>query len=285
MTRSIQRVGVAGSGIMATGIAQVVAQAGFEVVLRSRSQDRADAAVGRLAKQFGQLVEKGKLSQPEGEAAVARVSGTAELDALGGCDLVIESVVEDLEVKQKLLREIDRVCPGGTIFGSNTSTLRIADLATETDRPDKVCGVHFFNPAAVMPLVEVVPARTTSEETVRTVRQFAEDLGKHPVLARDQAGFIVNALLFPYLNGAVQMLEEGAATKEDIDLAMKDGCGFPMGPLSLLDLIGLDTSVAILETLHAENNNPCAVPAPLLKRLVGEGKLGKKSGEGFFTYH
>ncbi|MGH9281218.1 MAG: 3-hydroxyacyl-CoA dehydrogenase family protein [Acidimicrobiales bacterium] len=284
MTRTIQRVGVAGSGIMGSGIAQVVAQAGFDVVLRSRTQEKADATVGRLAKQFGKLVDKGKLSEDDRDAAMARVQAVTDLDDLSQCDLIIESVVEDLKVKQELLSDLDRRCGEGTILASNTSTLRIVELANGTERADRVCGVHFFNPATVMPLVEVVPACTTSEATVDAVRRFAEDLGKHPVLAKDHAGFIVNALLFPYLNGAVQMLDEGVATKEDIDLAMQDGCGFPMGPLALLDLIGLDTSVSILETLYDESRNPCAMPAPLLKRMVADGKLGKKSGEGFFTY-
>ena len=284
MTRTIKRVGVAGSGIMGSGIAQVIAQAGFEVVLRSRSQSGADAGVGRIAKQFGRLVDKDKMSADDRDEAMSRVRGVTDLDELTMCDLVIESVVEDLEVKKELLAELDRLCPDETILASNTSTLRIADVFSGTDRSDRVCGVHFFNPAAVMPLVEVVPTDQTSEETVDSVRQFAEDCGKRPVVAKDHAGFIVNALLLPYLNSAVQMLDDGIASKDDIDQAMKDGCSFPMGPLALLDLIGLDTSVSILETLHEESGNPCSRPAPLLKRMVAEGKLGKKSGAGFYEY-
>ncbi|MDQ4132040.1 MAG: 3-hydroxybutyryl-CoA dehydrogenase [Actinomycetota bacterium] len=281
----IKRVGIAGSGAMGAGIAEVAAMAGFEVVLRSRAQKTADAAVSRVAKSLESQVDKGKLPAEERDAALDRLRGVSDLAELSDCDLVLESVVEDLGVKQEIFRELDKICPDETILATNTSTLPVVELATSTERPDRVLGLHFFNPAPKMPLVEIVPALTTDDDTVAVARQFAEDCGKNPVVAQDKAGFIVNALLFPYLNGAVRMLENGVATKEDIDEAMKGGCGFPMGPLELLDLIGLDTSESILNALCAENPDPGCMPAPLLKRMVAANQLGRKTGRGFYDYN
>jgi 3-hydroxybutyryl-CoA dehydrogenase len=198
--------------------------------------------------------------------------------------VVVESVVEDLDVKRQLFAELDKICGEETILATNTSTLPVIDIAMTTKRPDRVVGLHFFNPAPRMPLVEVVPTLSTAPETVEVVRRFAEECGKETVTAKDHAGFIVNALLFPYLNSAVKMLEAGIATKEDIDAAMRGGCGFPMGPLELLDLVGLDTSLAVLETLAADRADPCVAPAPLLKRMVTARQLGRKTGQGFFSY-
>lgn len=281
---SITSVGIAGSGIMGSGIAEVVALAGFDVTIRSRRQSGADAAMGRLVKSLSGQVDKGKLTSDERDAAVERVQATTELDALAACGLVLESVVEDLEVKRQLFAELDRVCPDDTILATNTSTLAVSDVAMATGRPDRVLGLHFFNPAPKMPLVEVVPAVTTAPTTVDVARRFAEDCGKDTVMVKDNAGFIVNALLFPYLNGAVKMLDAETASKEDIDAAMKGGCGFPMGPLELLDLIGLDTSVSILNALHADRPEACFAPAPLLKRMVTAEQLGRKTGQGFYEY-
>lgn len=280
----IKSVGVAGSGMMASGIAEVAARAGFEVVVRGRTQAKADAAVGRLAKSLGGQVEKGKLSSDESDAALGRVRATPDLEDLELCGVVIESVTEDLDVKKKLFRELDSICTYETILVTNTSTLSVSDLALATSRPDRVLGLHYFNPAPRMPVVEVVPASTTAPEAVDVIRNFAESCGKTPVMVKDKAGFIVNALLFPYLNTAVQMLDNGIASREDIDEAMRGGCGFPMGPLELLDLVGLDTSLAILDALYEDRRDPCTTPAPLLKRMVTANQLGRKTGEGFYTY-
>jgi 3-hydroxybutyryl-CoA dehydrogenase len=213
------------------------------------------------------------------------VTATSELERLTDCDLVIESVVEDLATKKHLFSELDRVCGDTTVLATNTSTLAVIDMAMETGRPDRVCGIHFFNPAPSMALVELVRPLTASDETMATARTFAEECGKTPVEVKDQAGFVVNALLFPYLNNAVKLYEQGVATKEDIDAAMKGGCGFPMGPFALLDLVGLDTSLAILDALYAEHREPSQAAAPLLRRMVTAEQLGRKSGRGFYDYH
>jgi 3-hydroxybutyryl-CoA dehydrogenase len=281
---AVKRIGIVGSGIMGSGIAEVAAKAGFEVVLRSREQSTADATVAGLEKSLARQVEKGRLGEAERDAALARVRGVADLGELADCDLVIESIVEDLPTKKHLFNELDRICAEGAIIATNTSTLPVVELAMETGRPGLVCGVHFFNPAPAMPLVEVVRSITTSDETIDAARGFAEACGKTPVLVKDQAGFIVNALLFPYLNNAVKLLDAGVATRDDIDTAMKGGCNFPMGPLELLDLVGLDTSLAILEALYAEFRDPNYAPAPLLKRMVSAEKLGRKSRQGFYDY-
>ena len=281
---AVKRVGIVGSGIMGSGIAEVAAKAGFEVVLRSRAQSTADAMVAGLEKSLGRQVEKGRLGEPERDAALARVRAVADLGELAECDLVIESIVEDLPAKKHLFNELDRICADNAILATNTSTLPVVELAMETGRPGLVCGIHFFNPASAMPLVEVVRSITTTDETVEAARGFAEACGKTPVLVKDQAGFIVNALLFPYLNNAVKLLDAGVATRDDIDTAMKGGCNFPMGPLELLDLVGLDTSLAILEALYAEFRDPNYAPAPLLKRMVVAEKLGRKARQGFYDY-
>src|SRR5918997_1720149 len=280
----IARLGIVGSGIMGSGIAEVAAKAGIEVVLRSRKQETADAMVAALGKSLDKQVSKGKLSEEEAATVQGRVSATADLDGLAGSDLVIESVVEDLAVKKQLFAELDRVAKDGAILASNTSTLPVVELAIETQRPERVCGIHFFNPAPLMSLVEVVRTLVSSDETVAEARAFAETCGKDPVEVQDRAGFIVNALLFPYLNNAVRLLESGTAGRDDIDTAMKGGCNFPMGPLALLDLVGLDTSVAILDALYAEFRDPNYAAVPLLRRMVVAGHLGRKSGQGFYDY-
>ncbi|HEX7275929.1 MAG TPA: 3-hydroxybutyryl-CoA dehydrogenase [Acidimicrobiales bacterium] len=280
----IKQLGIAGSGMMAAGVAEVAAKAGFEVILRGRSQASADGALGRVAKSLGYQVDKGKMAAADADDALGRVRTTVDLEDLELCGLVVETVVEDLETKRQLFRDLDRLCGEDTILATNTSTLPVVDIAMSTRRPDRVLGVHFFNPAPRMPLVELVPALTTSAATVATARQFALDCGKEPVTVKDNAGFIVNALLFPYLNSAVRMLESSIATKEDIDTAMRGGCGYPMGPLELLDLVGLDTSLAILQALDEERHEPACTPAPLLRRMVTARHLGRKVGQGFYTY-
>lgn len=281
---TIKSVGIIGSGIMGSGIAQVAATSGFTVVLRSRKQETADETVAAMQRSLGKLVEKERMEEADAAAAVARVTATSSLDDLADCDLVIESVVEDLSTKLALFDELDSVCKDSAILATNTSTLPVIEMATTTERPQNVCGVHFFNPAPVMSLVEIVETLVSSEETIAEVREFAEACGKSPVLVQDRAGFIVNALLFPYLNNAARMLENGTASRDDIDAAMKGGCGFPMGPLALLDLVGLDTSVSILDALYAEFGDPNYRVVPVLRRMVTAGHLGRKTGKGFYEY-
>ncbi len=282
---AIKRIGVVGSGIMGAGVAEVAAASGFEVVLRSRTPEGADAMLAGLDASLARQLKKGRIDETAAADARARVSAVTALDELAACDLVLESIVEDLDAKKQLFRDLDRLCGDDTILATNTSTLPVVEMAMDTGRPDRVCGIHFFNPATLMPLVEVVRAITTSDETIATARNFATACGKTVVDVRDQAGFIVNALLFPYLNNAVKLLDAGVASRDDIDAAMKGGCNFPMGPLELLDLVGLDTSLAILDALYAEFRDPNYAPAPLLRRMVSAERLGRKAGLGFYDYH
>jgi 3-hydroxybutyryl-CoA dehydrogenase len=281
---TIKTVGILGSGIMGSGIAEVAAKTGHTVILRSRKQETADAMVASLEKSLAKQVERGKLSDDDKAAVLGRVSATADIAALADCDLVIESVVEDLDVKTALFAELDGIVKEGAILATNTSTLPVVNMAVATGRPDKVCGVHFFNPAPMMSLVEIVRPLTASDETIAAVTEFAKTCGKDPVEVKDRAGFIVNALLFPYLNNAVRMLENGTASRDDIDTAMKGGCNFPMGPLALLDLVGLDTSLSILDALYDEFRDPNYAAVPALRRMVAAGQLGRKSGQGFYDY-
>jgi 3-hydroxybutyryl-CoA dehydrogenase len=281
---TVKRVGIVGSGIMGSGIAEVAARAGIEVVLRSRAPGTADAMVAGLEKSLAKQVERGKLEATERDAVLGRVRAVADLSELSECDLVIESIVEDLAAKKHLFTELDRICPEHTILATNTSTLPVVEMAMNTGRPEKVCGVHFFNPAPMMALVEVVRSITSSDETIAAATSFATACGKNAVQVKDQAGFIVNALLFPYLNNAAKLFDAGVATRDDIDAAMKGGCNFPMGPLELLDLVGLDTSLAILEALYAEFKDPNYAAAPVLRRMVSAERLGRKTGAGFYEY-
>ncbi len=281
---TIKRVGIVGSGIMGSGVAECAAKSGFEVVLRSRKPETAEAMHSSLNASLTKQVERGKLDEADAKAALARVTPTSELADLAECDLVLESVVEDLAVKRELFNALDRVCGESTLLATNTSTLPVVDLAMETGRPDRVCGIHFFNPAPVMTLVEIVRPITASDETIAEAKAFAEACGKKTVEVRDQAGFIVNALLFPYLNNAVRLLENQVASRDDIDAAMQGGCNFPMGPLALLDLVGLDTSLAILDALYDEHRDPNYAAVPVLRRMVSAGLLGRKSGQGFYDY-
>ena len=281
---AVEQIGIVGSGIMGYGVAEVAAKAGHTVVLRSRTQAGADGMIAGLEKSLAKQVERGKLEDADRDAVLGRVRGVTDLGELEKCDLVLESIVEDLATKKHLFSELDRICADTTILATNTSTLPVIEMAMETGRPDRVCGVHFFNPAPAMPLVEIVRALTTSEETLTAARDFAEKCGKTVVDVKDQAGFIVNALLFPYLNNAVKMLDAGVASRDGIDAAMKGGCNFPMGPLELLDLVGLDTSLSILDALYDEFKDPNYAPAPLLKRMVSAERLGRKTGEGFYDY-
>jgi 3-hydroxybutyryl-CoA dehydrogenase len=281
---AVEKLGIVGSGIMGSGVAEVAARAGMTVVLRSRKQETADALVAGLGRSLAKQVERGKLDEAEAEAVAGRVSATADLEALSDCDLVLESIVEDLETKKQLFGELDRLVKDGALLATNTSTLPVVEMAIVTSRPERVCGIHFFNPAPAMALVEVVRTLLSSEETIAEAKAFADACAKSPVVVEDRAGFIVNGLLFPYLNNAVRMLENRTASRDDIDAAMKGGCNFPMGPLALLDLVGLDTSLAILDALYTEFRDPNYAAVPLLRRMVAAGHLGRKSGRGFYDY-
>lgn len=280
----VKRVGVAGSGIMAAGVAQVAAAHDHEVVLRARSRDAAEETRVAIEASLAKQVDRGHVTEASRKETLANLSVTTDFSDLSDVDLVIESVVEDLEVKRHLFAELHDVCDPRTLLATNTSTLPVVEIAMATGRPAQVCGIHFFNPAPAMPLVEVVRPITASDGTIADALAFAQACGKEPVEVKDRAGFVVNALLFPYLNDAVRLFELGVATQEGIDAAMKGGCGFPMGPFALLDLVGLDTSVAILDALYAEHKEPHLAAAPLLRRMVAAGKLGRKSGEGFYPY-
>ncbi|HKH06170.1 MAG TPA: 3-hydroxybutyryl-CoA dehydrogenase [Acidimicrobiales bacterium] len=281
---AVARMGIVGSGIMGSGIAEVAAKAGVEVVLRSRKQETADAMLAGLGKSLGRQVDKGRLEASVADEVRGRVTATSDLEALADCDLVLESVVEDLAVKKALFVELDGIVKDGAILATNTSTLPVVEMAVATQRPDRVLGIHFFNPAPMMSLVEIVRTLVTSDETFAEAKALAEACGKDVVAVEDRAGFVVNALLFPYLNNAVRMLESGIADREGIDTAMQGGCNFPMGPLALLDLVGLDTSVAILDALYDEFRDPNYAPVPVLRRMVAAGHLGRKSGKGFYDY-
>jgi 3-hydroxybutyryl-CoA dehydrogenase len=281
---TIKRVGIIGSGTMGSGVAEVAAKAGFEVVLRSRSKSGCDGMQAGLEKSLGRQVDKGKLSESDRDAALTLVRTTTELDELAKCDLVLESVVEDLAVKKELFGQLSGICAETALLATNTSTLPVVEMAVATSRPEKVCGIHFFNPAPAMALVEIVRPLTAAADTITAARGFAEACGKTPVEVADAAGFIVNAILFPYLNSAARLLEKGVASAEDIDTAMKGGANMPMGPFALLDLVGLDVSVAILGALYAENPDPFLQPAQTLRRMVSAGRLGRKTGRGFYEY-
>jgi 3-hydroxybutyryl-CoA dehydrogenase len=280
----IHKVGILGSGIMGSGLAEVGAKAGFDVVVRSRTQGAADAMVAAIDQRLVKAIDKGKATEEQRKDVLGRIVATDHLGAIADCDLVIESVVEDLAVKKALFAEMEQIVKPTGILATNTSTLPVVELAMATKRPQQVVGVHFFNPATMMPLVEIIRPLTASDETVAEVTRFAEACGKDVVQVQDRAGFIVNALLFPYLNNAVRMMEQGTASMADIDTAMKGGCGFPMGPFALLDLVGLDTSLAILDALYAEFRDPNYAAVPTLRRMVAAGHLGRKSRNGFYTY-
>ena len=283
-TRDVQRVGVVGSGTMAAGIAEVFARAGYEVTMVARTPERAAGALSTIEASLDRQVDKGRLDAADRDATLLRVRGTASLAELSYADLVVEAVVEDLDVKRALFVELDRICRPGAILATTTSSLPVIDLAVATRRPQDVVGLHFFNPAPVMRLVEVVSTVSTSADVADTAVAVCRAIGKHPVRCGDRAGFIVNALLFPYLNDAVRMLEANYASADDIDLAMKKGCGYPMGPFELLDVVGLDVSLAIQRTLYLEFREPGFAPAPRLEHLVTAGYLGRKTGRGFRDY-
>ena len=281
---TIRRVGVLGCGLMGSGIAQAAAAAGFTTVARDVAEPLLERGRAGILKSLGKLVEKGKLESKSRDAAIGKLTFTTELSALRDCDIVIEAVTEDLELKNGLWRELDRLCPASTIFASNTSSLTIAAMAAATNRADRFVGLHFFNPVPLMPLVEVVRTVTTSPETFDRTFEFARALGKEPVAAVDSPGFIVNLLLVPYLLDAARAVERGVATISDLDRAMQLGAGHPMGPLTLLDYIGLDTVVRIAEIMFDAYREPRFAAPPLLQRMVVAGFHGRKNGRGFYDY-
>lgn len=282
----ITRIGVIGGGLMGSGIAEVCARSGLDVIVAEISDDAAGVATGRIEKSVSRGVDKGKLTAEEAAAALDRLRVLSDFDALADRQWVIEAATENEPVKLELFGRLDSVVSDpAAILASNTSSIPIARLAAATQRPENVVGMHFFNPATVQKLVEVIPSQVTSEATVEAVTRLATDtLGKTVIRAQDRAGFVVNALLVPYLLAAIRMYEGGHASAEDIDTGMMLGCAHPMGPLTLTDLVGLDTTLSVAESLYAEYAEPTYAPPPLLRRMVEAGQLGRKSGQGFYTY-
>ncbi|HXB53754.1 MAG TPA: 3-hydroxybutyryl-CoA dehydrogenase [Vicinamibacteria bacterium] len=280
----IRTVGVVGCGLMGSGIAQVCAEAGFKVVVREVSEELLGKGLGRIESFLKKGVDKGKLTPERAQEVRGRLEGTTALERLAGCDFVVEAVVESLEAKREVYQALHKVCPPSTLFASNTSSLSITEMAAASGRADRFVGLHFFNPVPLMRLVEVVRSPLTSAPTVEAAFAFAQRLGKTPIRAADRTGFIVNRLLVPYLLDAVRALEEGVGSTADIDEGMRLGCGHPMGPLTLLDFVGLDTTYYIADIMFDEFREKRFAPPPLLKRMVQAGMLGKKSGRGFYDY-
>jgi 3-hydroxybutyryl-CoA dehydrogenase len=280
----IKKVGVVGFGIMGAGIVQLCSQSGYTVVVSARNDEKTKKGLASVDARFGKSVEKGKLSKQDKDVIMARITGTTVTGDLADCDLIIEAINENLELKRKLFAELDKVCSKDTIFATNTSCLSVTDMATATKRPDKVLGMHFHNPPPVMTVVELVKTLMTSPETIETCKEFGVSLGKNVVVAPDVAGFIVTRLFTPFLLGAVHMLEDGIATRNEIDIACKGSLGHPMGPLEVLDFIGLDTELSIDEAMYEETKDAKYAPPALLKKMVAAGWLGRKTGKGFYDY-
>jgi 3-hydroxybutyryl-CoA dehydrogenase len=280
----IGRVGILGCGLMGSGIAQVCAQAGYDTLVHEVSDDLLQRGLAGISRQLDRLVEKEKMDAAERARVLGRIQGTTGLEALGGCDLIIEAVVEDLAVKNEIWRALDQLCPSTTIFASNTSSLTIVDMAAATGRPERMVGLHFFNPVPVMRLVEVVKTIATDSEVFQTAFDFARSLGKEPIACKDSSGFVVNLLLVPYVMDAIRALEQGVASIADLDKGMQLGAGHPMGPLTLCDFIGNDTLDRVGEIMFREHREKRYAPPPLLKRMVSLGYLGRKSGRGFYDY-
>ncbi len=281
---TIHKVGVLGAGLMGSGIAQTCAQSGYETLVGEVDQAFLTKGMQRIHSAWESMVSKDRLTATQAEEYKARIHGTLDLADFADCDLVIEAVIEKMEEKIRIFTALDHLLRPEALILSNTSSLNITQMGAVTKRADKVCGLHFFNPAPVMKLTEIVQTISTSEDTLEQVRQFAHSLGKTPVLAKDTAGFIVNFLLIPYLLAAIRMLENGMASREDIDTAMKLGCGYPMGPFTLLDYVGLDTTLWAAEAIYEEYKDPLYAPPPLLRRMVLSGMTGRKSGRGFYEY-
>ena len=280
----MKNIGVVGCGLMGSGIAQVCAQAGYTTTVREIDQALLDKGLGSIASSLDRSVERGRLSPEDRDATLARLKGTTSLDALAGCDLVIEVITEDIRPKRQLFAELDALCQADAILATNTSSLTVVEMAAATKRPERVVGMHFFNPVPAMKLVEVVRTVVTSDEVVNQAKAFCESIGKTVVLAKDTPGFVVNRLLVPYLLDAIAAYEAGLASREDIDQGMVLGCGHPMGPLTLSDLVGLDTLYNVARSFYDELGGARFAPPPLLKRMVLAGHLGRKTGRGFYDY-
>ena len=281
---TIKRVGIVGFGLMGSGIAQVCAQAGYQTDVREVAQPLLDKGFARVDSSLARIVKSEKMTEDDAKGARGRMRGTTALEELKDCDLVIEAVVEEIEAKKEVFGTLDKLCPEHTIFASNTSSLTIVEMAATTKRADRFAGLHFFNPAPVMPLVEIVRAITTSDATVAALRAFVGSLGKTGVVCKDTPGFIVNRLMVPYLLGAIRALEQGVATVEEIDTAVKLGLRHPMGPFELIDYTGLDINLHVANSFFDEFKEPSMAPPPLLKRMVLAGRLGAKVGRGFYEY-
>jgi 3-hydroxybutyryl-CoA dehydrogenase len=281
---AIRKVGVLGCGLMGSGIAQVAAQAGYDVVVREVEQKFLDKGLAGIQKSLGKFVEKGKMQQADMDACMGRLKGSTSLEDLADCDIVIEAIIENAQLKKDTYAQLDKIVKPEAIFASNTSSLTITELSMATARPKQFVGLHFFNPVPLMKLVEVVRTILTSDAAFNTAFAFAKSLGKEPVSCKDNSGFIVNRLLVPYILDAIRAYEEGVGSIEDIDKAMMLGCGYPMGPFTLLDFVGLDTTYYIANIMFEEYREPAYAPPPLLKRMVLAGRLGKKSGQGFYKY-
>ncbi len=280
----IQTVGVVGCGLMGSGIVEVCARAGYDVVVREINDELLQKGLDRIHRSMSKGVSRGKLTQEEMDAALARITGTVSLEAFSQADIVIEAVIENAETKKEVFAALDDICPPHAILASNTSSIPIITMAAVTGRPNQVLGLHFFNPVPVMPLLEIVRTILTDEATMNVARQFGESLGKTMVVSKDMPGFIVNRLLVPYLLDAVRLLQDGLATREDIDTAIKLGLNHPMGPLTLLDFVGLDTALFIADAMYEEFRDPRYAAPPLLRQMVTAGYLGRKSGRGFYEY-
>jgi 3-hydroxybutyryl-CoA dehydrogenase len=280
----IEQVGVVGCGLMGSGIAEVCARAGYGVVVREVNDELLQKGLGRIQKSLTRAVARGKATQDQADQAMARIQGTLDLADLAACDLVVEAAIENMATKKEIFAELDAILPAHAILASNTSSLCITEMASVTQRDDKVLGIHFFNPVPIMPLIEFVRTILTSDETMDTVHRFGASLGKTMVTAKDTPGFIVNRLLIPYALDAVRVYEDGLATKEDIDTAIKLGLNHPMGPLTLLDFVGLDTTLYIADAMYEEYKDARYAAPPLLRRMVLAGHMGRKAGRGFYDY-
>jgi len=281
----IKKVGVVGCGLMGSGIAQVCAQSGYQVVVSEINDELLNKGLASINSALSRSVDKGKLSQQDKDAVFSRIKGTTNTKDFYDCDLMIEAAIENIDLKKKIFAEIDKICPKHAILATNTSCLSIIDMAMATTRPDKVLGLHFFNPVPVMQLIEIVRTVATSDDTLETGKTFGNSLGKTVVIAQDAPGFIVNRLLMPFLLNAIRMLEAGVATREDIDTAINLGLNHPMGPLALSDLIGLDTIFFIVNAMYEELKDPQYAPPPLMKKMIAAGWLGRKTGKGFYEYN
>jgi len=281
----IKKVGVVGCGVMGSGIAQVCAQSGYQVVVSEINDELLNKGLASINSALSRSVDKGKLSQQDKDAVLSRIKGTTNTKDFYDCDLMIEAAIENIDLKKKMFAEIDKICPKQAILATNTSCLSIIDMAMATTRPDKVLGLHFFNPVPVMQLIEIVRTVATSDDTLETGKIFGNSLGKTVVIAQDAPGFLVNRLLMPFLLNAIRMLEAGVATREDIDTAINLGLNHPMGPLALSDLIGLDTIFFIVNAMYEELKDPQYAPPPLMKKMIAAGWLGRKTGKGFYEYN